>query len=153
MLKQTITIMVVIFILFVAWLPCEATGCFSDCNAYKLVCVTGSITNTTGSEAGAVIGITSQKNTNPAITDWTVVFNAAYDLNKWGLQCKNDWANTGCTSSTDSALNQVVYDSKGEDRDVIVSDNGCYSDDEEIDNLTVFATCCKVVKNSYRCGN
>jgi hypothetical protein len=57
----------------------------------------------------------------------------------WGLRCRTDlgWENTGCNSS--SANDYDGYP------DIAQFNSGCYSDDEEIGNINIFTTCCKVV--------
>jgi hypothetical protein len=109
----------------------------------KLACVTAMMKNPT--ETSAEIMITNQKNI--IVSDWVEVFNAFYvqpdpdspeDI-YWGLQCKDDWVNTGCNQSVEC----------GEPRNVDLPqyNNGCFSDDEEIEYLDIFTTCCKVMEN------
>jgi hypothetical protein len=98
-------------------------------------------------ETSAEIMITNQKNIT--VNDWAEVFNAFYvqenpnsdepypDNLMWGLQCKDDWINTGC--------NQSVRGSEPQNVDLPQYNNGCFSDNEEIEYLTIFITCCKIM--------
>ena len=110
---------------------------------YKLACVTAGAMK--GSEDGTLlVGITNNKNIN--ITDWSEAFyteihpddNWGYE---WGLYCKDDWINTGCSAALEEDnLSYVDFDF-----DVFQSNNGCNGDNEEYELLIFFTTCCKVV--------
>ncbi len=92
--------------------------------------------------------ISNQKNID--VSNWSNVFNAIYVQENpysedpypenlyWGLQCKDEWVNTGCSQSNDSSL-------PNEDRDIPQYDNGCFSGKEEIENVDIWTTCCKTV--------
>jgi hypothetical protein len=110
-------------------------------DSMKLACVTAMMNNPTDTTAD--IMITNAKNVT--VSDWTEVFNAIYVQENpynpediyWGLQCQDDWSNTGCSSTVDELA--------GVDQDLQQFDNGCFSDDEEIAYLNIFTTCCKIL--------
>lgn len=109
----------------------------------KLACVTGRMSYPPNQEPAAQIIITNQRNV--VVDDWSEVFAARYfnppnDIS-WGLFCKDEWVNTGCSQHIDTAL------LSGQDFDLDVDQyaNGCFSDDEELPYLELFTTCCRVV--------
>ncbi|GBD97612.1 MAG TPA: hypothetical protein ENG83_01555 [Nitrospirae bacterium] len=102
---------------------------------FKLSCVTASMKK--GSDSDDDIHITNQKNIE--VSHWSEVFIAdTYDGGRdaWGLICKDDWVNTGCSQGSNGWPI---------DTDVLQYDNGCFSDDEELENLSIFTTCCKII--------
>lgn len=120
---------------------CE--GCNGD-SIGKLACVTAIMKNPT--KTSADIMITNQINIQ--LSNWSEVFNAFYvqpdpgipeDI-YWGLQCKDGWVNTGCNQS-------IIYGATIDNpyTDLNQYNNGCFSDDEEIEYLKIFTTCCKVI--------
>lgn len=107
----------------------------------KLACVTGRMSYPPGSDANIII--TNQKNVN--VSDWSEVFHAQYfnppDEISWGLFCKDEWINTGCSQHIDTAL----LSGQEFDLDIDQYANGCFSDDEEKPYLELFITCCKIM--------
>lgn len=109
----------------------------------KLACVTGRMSYPPESEPSAHIIITNQRNV--VVSDWTEVFHAQYsdppEEKYWGLFCKDEWINTGCSQHIDTAL----LSGQEFDLDVDQYANGCFSDDEELPYLELFITCCKIM--------
>ena len=114
-------------------------------NKPQLACVTGAFENETydPNDIRYRLLITNQKNI--VISNSAEVFTSyenTTDIDpekwRWGLSCTEDWANTGCVSSSYS--NPVYIDV-----DVSQYSNGCHSDNEEYGNVTIFTTCCKIV--------
>jgi hypothetical protein len=181
MIKQTITMMAVICILFVAWLPCQGEdnliyGCYQknhgqlrivsnhseclpselpiswnqlcgSCNGGspgKLACVTGALNKESTVTGDAFI--TNQKNIE--ISHWSEVFTIFYAPDSggsgdWGLICKEDWINTGCSQQTSGTVGEHPDNF---DVDIRQFNNGCFSDSRnEFNYLTIFTTCCKIM--------
>ncbi len=119
-------------------------GAVGEGQTGKLACVTAGMRYPT--ETSAEFFLLNRKNID--VTDWSDVFNAIYiqpspyhpESTYWGLQCKDDWINTGCSQSSTDGVNA------GGDRDLPQYDNGCYSDNEEELKLVVITTCCKIVQ-------
>ncbi len=113
-------------------------------NKFLLACVTAGVRDPTATSVDVMI--LNQKNIN--VSDWSDVFNPFYIQPHpyapteiiWGLQCKDDWVNTGCAQGSRDGYNA------GPDRDIAQFNNGCFSDDEEVQKLVVFTTCCKIVQ-------
>lgn len=99
---------------------------------------------------------------NIVVRDWSEIFDTfegigpapEYDV-WWGLLCKDNWVNTGCsqanygdadigfpgsTSGPDVCSSRQPYDV-----DLRQIMNGCIVDDEEFCNMVIFTTCCKIV--------
>lgn len=121
---------------------CQPSGSTSG----QLECVTGVLRYEPSQVPNYCQDTYSMGFTNPYPTDMNPndVFNVYCvspvpdddDLVNWGLICNKvqGWQNTGCTGSNngfaDLDLNQWV--------------NGCYSDDNEYGNATMYVTCCKI---------
>lgn len=93
----------------------------------------------------ATFFITNQQNIELAGDDWKDVFeirdehvNPDGEIH-WGLRCKdeNGWVNTSCSQS----LDQPGYS----DVDLPQYGNGCYSDNEEYESMSLFCTCSKIL--------
>jgi hypothetical protein len=127
----------------------------------KLACVTGALYGPGQYLAyPGQVGIVNQRNIVVGI--WSEVFDIfeatgpAPEFDKWwGLVCKDDWVNTGCSqanygdadigfpgspSGPSECLSPQPYDI-----DLRQIYNGCVVDDEEFCNMVIFTTCCKIV--------
>jgi prepilin-type N-terminal cleavage/methylation domain-containing protein len=81
-----------------------------------------------------------QKGTNPRITD-----NSGSPVPFWGFSCNQGWRAMGCSLKLVGAR----------DMDKFISDNGCYSDDEEFNNrqaspdqsvrTIISGICCRII--------
>ncbi len=62
----------------------------------------------------------------------------------WGLRCRDGWVNTGCSASIFGNAKETStgapYDS-----DIVQRDNGCFSDNDEFENQTLYVTCCRTL--------
>jgi hypothetical protein len=108
----------------------------------QLACVTAAMAY--DGQIDPKIQITNQKNIT--VNNWSDIFDVKYSGqhypplgdDNWGLLCKDDWVNTGCSHENNS-------ESEINDTDTPQVMNGCFSDDEELANLSIFVTCCKIV--------
>ncbi|MDY6839835.1 MAG: hypothetical protein SWH78_17895 [Thermodesulfobacteriota bacterium] len=106
----------------------------------KLACVTGSIEPETGF---SVVEIRNQQNI--IIDDWTTVFDIVELTDEdggpiYGLVCRDGWVNTGCSIDIEGQgdfPNSVV--------DISQHNNGCYSEYNDNQTMTIYTTCCKIV--------
>ena len=133
----------------------------SECtNAEVPITLSGSIENETSKLACVTaayepagtppdnVWITNQKNIE--VDDWNDVFEIVTEYRdtgedelelNWGLKCKDEWVNTGCSQEVD--IDSMVEDDADIDIDVEQINNGCLSDDEEYEYVVIYTTCCK----------
>jgi len=132
-------------------LPISWGGSCDNGIVAKLACVTGSITK--GSEGNGDIEVDVTHEQNISISEWSEVFDAYIIPSpdepwgyEWGLLCKDDWTNTGCSQKTDFHLSTVdIWAENLFDLDIRQSDNGCRGDNEEYLFVTIYTTCCRII--------